>query len=126
MEQNQHANAQTDLIYGSWYLESPTLDGSWLLQREHVVPGPGSEVETCGYGQWFEFHENGEMVDYYSAPCGNDEWLHRWTGTWKLGEGGRTLIMQIENYSVRGSCGRLKPSEAYKKGQEFCIIEITK
>lgn len=60
-------------IYGVWY-EAPS-DGakdSWVLKREPCCPE--------GWGQRLEFQENGEFVDSYSAPCGNDGGLHHWSG----------------------------------------------
>ena len=129
MEINKHANAQTDLICGAWYAKFLGCDGCWLLQREPVVPASpesGWDVQPREYGQWFDFHEDGGFVDAYYAPCGNDALLHRWTGNWEFGEGGRTLILQIENYPVRSKFQMLRPTEAYRKGQEIHIIEITK
>lgn len=115
MEPDQHTNAETELICGTWSAKSLGSDGCWLLQREPVE-----------YGQWFEFHEDGGFVDGYSAPCGNDSWLHHWTGNWKFGEDGRTLILKIENYPVRSRFQLLRPTESYRKGQEIRIIKITK
>ena len=117
------------MICGTWYVDHARSGYTLILQREPVSPlasepSGGDPIKYCRLR--FDFHENGDFVDSYMAPCGNDGWIHHWTGSWKLGEDDRTLILQVENYPVRSGVDNLKPSESYKKGQEFHIIEITK
>jgi len=89
---------------------------NWTMEAQHW-----DMANSCSI---FMRMESLSSLNY--APCGNDEFIHQWTGNWKLGEDERTLILQIENYPVRRSNEKLRPSEAYKREQEFHIIEITK
>lgn len=37
-----------------------------------------------GWGQRIEFDKQGQFVDAYSAPCGNDQNIHHHQGKWML------------------------------------------
>ena len=136
MENNQQPTAKRDLICGIWYLDLFANDkqpylvlqkGDLLLQKEPIYPMPadmGSD-EIRGWGQRFEFRENGDLVDSYGAPCGNDSQLHRWSGKWMWNEEGQSLLLRIENYPEYPFCN-VKPSEEYKSGEEFYITEATR
>lgn len=108
-------------IYGVWYeASSDGATDSWVLKREPCCPE--------GWGQRLEFQENGEFVDSYSAPCGNDGGFHHWSGKWKWNEDQRLLVLQVENcpdYSDISLADFVKPSVAYKSGVEFFILELT-
>jgi hypothetical protein len=127
MELNKQPNEKT--ICGIWSVDHIPNSTDLILQRAPIVPTSsepdGTELGRRWHGQEFAFHENGEMVDFYSAPCGNDERLHHWSGKWKWNEEERILFLQVENYPERGGFSTVKPSEAYKKGQEFHITEMT-
>ncbi len=129
MELNKQPNDKT--ICGMWSVNRFPNSKDLLLQRKPIVL-ESSELGGIGplsdYGHQFIFHENGEMDDSYSAPCGNDGQIHHWSGKWKWNEVERILFLQVENYPVPkwlSGFSTVKPSEAYKKGQEFHITEVT-
>jgi hypothetical protein len=127
MEHNKQPHEKT--ICGIWSVDHVPNSRDLLLRREVVVLKPtesnGEELLSRWHGQEFVFHENGEMIDFYSAPCGNDGQLHHWLGKWKWNEEEHTLFLQVENCLETSPFGTLKPSESYKKGQEFYITEMT-
>ena len=53
--------------------------------------------------------------------------LHSWSGKWKLDEEENILSMQIENVESSGWMPDQPslPSEDYKNGREYRIIELT-
>jgi len=113
-EQSDHS------IYGTWYEDhSATIPGTLGLRRESVAP--------FDWGQRYNFLENGKLIDAYSAPCGNDDGIHTWSGKWVLDRERNLLLMQIEKVDHAGlmesiSCN---PPEDYKNGREYTIIELT-
>ena len=124
MESGKHKNVLTDLICGLWYADAlGRMD--LTLKRKQPVPTPDGGFQESAYGHWFDFKENGEFVDYYSAPCGNDGRLHHWVGSWQLRNEGQTIFLQIEDYRANGISGKLRPTEGYKEGLELQIVEIT-
>jgi hypothetical protein len=129
MEFNEQRNTKTDWLCGIWFVKlDANLKEYLLLQRKPVVPIPpelGGKGPLSGYGQQFVFHENGEMDDSYGAPCRMDGQIHEWSGKWKWNEEEGILFLQVENYPERSGFSTVKPSEAYKQGQEFHITEMT-
>ena len=122
MSQDESNAPEIKSIYGVWYMnDSASCGNSWVFQRDRK-----KEYE---WGQSFEFKDNGEFVDSYSGPCGNDGFIHDWSGKWKYNKGERILFLQIENcpdYSELGLADFVKPSEDYKAGEEFFILELTR
>jgi hypothetical protein len=127
MEINKQSNEK--MICGIWSVDYSPVSKELLLQREPInsvsSEADRAELLRMWYGQQFIFHENGEMVDFYSAPCGNDGQIHQWTGKWQWNEEERLLFLQVESYPETNPFNTVKPSEAYKKGQEFQITEMT-
>jgi len=117
MEFDKPINAATDWLCGTW--EVGFTETRLILRREPAQPTQSGRE----YGLRFEIRDNGEFVEYFTAPCGNDQFIHHWIGNWKLSEDDQTLILQIENHPIRFPSEKLRPTEAYKKGQEFEIIE---
>jgi hypothetical protein len=127
MEFNNQLNEQA--ICGMWSVYHIPTSHELLLQREPII-SESSETDRTAllsmwHGQQFIFHENGEMADFYSAPCRNDEQIHQWIGKWKWNEEKRLLFLQVENYPEPEGFSTVRPSEAYKKGQGFHITEMT-
>lgn len=130
MKLNEHPNEKT--ICGIWSVSHDDFPNfqDLVLQRQPIVP-ESSELARTGlpsrwsYGQQFVFHENGEMVDFYGAPCRNDGQIHRWAGKWEWNVEESILFLQVENYPESGGFSTVKPSEAYKKGLEFQVTEMT-
>ena len=64
-------------LLGTWYLTGQSnTDGTMTFHRTTTAP--------MGWGSRIEIHENGDIVDAYSAKCGNDEKLHNDKGQWTL------------------------------------------
>ena len=120
---------QKNFIRGVWLVDIPEACNGGLLLRKKVLPpeteqSPGSMTWD---GSTVEFQENGRLIDKYSAWCGMDPNLHSWSGKWKLDEEQNTLSMQIENVEFSGCMPEQPsiPSEDYKNGREYKIIELT-
>lgn len=135
MEINQQPNAKRDLILGTWYLDLLAnakgylvlQKGDLVLQKEPAWPIPPDmrgEGRIKGWGQRFEFHENGEFTDAYGAECGLDTQFHQWTGKCIWNEEECVLFLRIENYPALSGSHYLKPSEEYRNGEDFHITEI--
>ena len=123
------ANEQrVDLICGVWFeFVNEACNGGLLLQK--MMPPLEDELRP-GFligGSSLEFQENGRLIDRYSAWCGVDPNLHSWSGKWKLDEEQNILSMQIENVESSGCMPDQPslPSEDYKNGREYKIIELT-
>ncbi len=126
MELNKQPNKT---ICGIWSVDRFIDSKDLLLQRAATGPElsemDGTALRRRWRGQEFVFRENGEMIDFYSAPCGNDGQIHQWTGNWEWNEEESILFLQVESYPETNPFSTVKPSEAYKKGQEFHIAEMT-
>jgi hypothetical protein len=108
------------LIYGVWYKDhSETTRGTLVLRRESLLPH--------GWGQRYEFQENGKLIDAASSRCGNEPGLHTWSGEWELDRERNLLLMKIEKVDHAGYMTSMpcNPPEDYKKGREFLITELT-
>jgi hypothetical protein len=119
------------LIYGVWYGsdseirrvwygdDSEIRRGTMVLRRES--PGP------CGWGQRYDFQEDGTLIDAYSADCGNDYSIHTWSGKWELDRERNLLLMKIEKVVFAGcmTSWPCNPPENYKRGRNFFITELT-
>lgn len=108
------------LIYGVWYGESMESQGRTLvLRRESLLPHR--------WGQFYEFQEDGQLIDAVSARCGNQPGLHAWSGKWEIDRKRNLLRVRIEKVDDAGDpmWGLNNPSEDYKRGREFIINELT-
>jgi hypothetical protein len=63
---------------GTWYLiySSPSTSDSLVFSRQSGRP--------FNWGNRIEIYENGDIIDTYSAKCGNDADIHYYKGTWSL------------------------------------------
>jgi len=121
---------RVDLIRGVWFVDIPEARKGGLLLRK-IVPtleeeqNPG-RLNLVG-GDHLEFQANGRLIDYYSAECGMDPNIHTWSGKWKFDKEENLLSMQIESVESSGYMyGQPSlPSEDYKTGREYKIIELT-
>lgn len=128
MDLNKQPNAKRGLICGIWYLNSHAdSKGYLLLEREPVYLMPEYLTAASGlrgWGQSFEFRENGDLVDAYADECGSASVYHNWSGKWFWNEEEQSIFLRIENYPAL-SDQHVKPSEAYKTGAEFYITELS-
>lgn len=111
-----------NLIYGVWYEgHSQPSHGRLVLRREPPAPDP------CDWGQRYEFQENGNLIDAYTAPCGNDYSIHTWSGRWEFDRERDLLLMQIEKVDFAGimELYPCNPPEDYKQGRKYFIAELT-
>jgi hypothetical protein len=115
---SDNENQRDRLIYGVWYEDhSDIRRGTLVLRRES--PGPDD------WGRRYDFQEDGSLIDTYSARCGNDAEIHRWSGKWELDRERNLLLMKIEKVDYAGYEKTSNPSKDYKRGRKFCISELT-
>ena len=108
------------LIYGVWYgNHSEGREETLVLQRESLLPH--------GWGQRYEFHENGKLIDAVSNRCGTQPGLHGWSGIWEIDRERNILRMKIEKVDYAGIMKSYpcNPPEDYKQGREYFITELT-
>lgn len=107
------------MIHGVWWEDSETRRGTLVLKRESLAPSD--------WGQRYDFQENGKLIDSYTAPCGNDFYIHTWSGKWIFDRERGLLLMQIETVDHAGYMESMpcNPPEDYKQGREFFITELT-
>lgn len=80
-----------------------------------------------GWGQRYEFQEDGKLIDAVSDRCGNQPGLHTWSGKWEIDRNRNLLRMKIEKVDDAGDpvWGLNNPPEDYESGREFIINELT-
>lgn len=96
-------------IYGTWYLNSSPggrhQNTTWILTRKTDTP--------YGWGQRFEFRETGDLIDAYSARCGNDAAIHYWQGNWTWDAETNILLLKVSvDYKTTYTAGE-PPSGGY-------------
>lgn len=101
-----------DELKKTWYYSGITPDSLVLYRSNTHTPR--------GYGARMEFHYNGDFVDAYSAPCGNDSNIHHWTGHWTLDQDHMQLTM------VTYDEGRETLAEIKKLTSTYLILRTIK
>jgi hypothetical protein len=86
------ADSSSTLLPGIWYLQNsyPETADSLVFGREPRWPN--------NYGDRIEIFGNGDIIDAYSAPCGNDGRLHAIKGSWALDSDTRVLNSTVKIY----------------------------
>lgn len=116
-----------NFIRGLWVVEVPeACDGGLLLKKREAAAEPGFQ-SFMGDGDFLEFQEDGRLIDTYSAECGMDPHLHRWSGKWMLDSDQSILSMRIDNVEFSGFMRNQpsNPSQDYLNGRQYRIIALT-
>ncbi|HXF38310.1 MAG TPA: hypothetical protein VN687_01235 [Blastocatellia bacterium] len=121
---------RVNLIRGVWFVDIPEGCNGGLLLKKRVPPPPETGQNPgflTSYGFTIEFQKNDRLIDRYSAPCGMDPNIHSWSGKWELDVEQNLLSMKIDNIEFSGIMTDQPsiPSEDYKNGREYKIMELT-
>lgn len=85
----------TQQLKGTWYVVNgwPAIKDTLVFKRVSRAPQ--------NLGDRIEIFENGEMIDAYSAPCGNDDRIHFTKGKWTLDKNEMTITTTVPIYLDR-------------------------
>ena len=94
-ETTGNSSGVTHLLKGTWYVVNswPSTKDTLVFKRESKVPN--------NWGDRIEISETGEIVDAYSAPCGNDTRIHKINGSWTLDKTESIITTTIPIYLDR-------------------------
>lgn len=85
----------TQQLKGTWYVVN-----GWPATKDTLVFKRVSRAPR-NLGDRIEIFENGEMIDAYSAPCGNDNRSHHTKGKWTLDKNEMIIITTVPIYLNR-------------------------